>query len=341
MKMKDPKFRWMPLVIALALVLVPSAAYAYDWPQFDGNSQHSGNNTYETAITPSNAHSLQQLFQATLPSIADGAPAYAGFIKTPGGYKNLILVTTQAGHIIALDALTGAQVWGHQYPAGSCRINNGPNVCYTTSSPAIDPNRQYVYSYGLDGYVHKYRVDNGTEIMGGGWPELATLKPFDEKGSSALSVATAKNGASYLYVTNGGYPGDNGDYQGHVTAINLADGSQRVFNAVCSDQAAHFIEQPGSPDCPQVQTAIWARAGVVYDAATDKIYMATGNGTFDPANHDWGDSVFALNPDGTGVNGSPLDSYTPTDYLTAYSLNGVAPPLIVRQVYLPLVLKTT
>jgi hypothetical protein len=42
--------------------------------------------------------------------------------------------------------------------------------------------------------------------------------------------------------------------------------------------------------------------------------MTTGNGTFDLANHDWGDSVFALNPDGTGTGGNPLDSYTPVDF---------------------------
>src|SRR5207247_1137489 len=135
----------------------------------------------------------------------------------------------------------------------------GSTPCYTTSSPAVDPNRQYVYSYGLDGYVHRCQVADGTEVTSGGWPELASLKPFNEKGSSALSIATAKNGTSYLYVTNGGYFGDQGDYQGHVTAINLADGSQQVFNANCSNQPVHFAQQPGTPDCPGVRSGIWAR----------------------------------------------------------------------------------
>jgi hypothetical protein len=187
-------------------------------------------------------------------------------------------------------------------------------VCYTTSSPAIDPNRQYVYSYGLDGQVHKYGVKDGTEVIGGGWPETATLKAFDEKGSSALSIATAQNGTAYLYVANGGYPGDQGDYQGHVTAINLANGSQQVFNANCSDQAAHFVTAPGTPDCSAVQSAIWARPGVVYDPETDKIYMGTGNGTYDPSHHHWGDTVLALNVNGTGTGGNPLDSYTPANF---------------------------
>lgn len=286
----------------------------YDWTEFDFDSQHSGNNTRESAIGSANVNTLQRLFQVSLPSVADGAPAYLTSVSTSGGVKDLVFVTTRAGHILALDSLTGSQVWMRQYAAGSCRINNGSNVCYTTSSPAIDPNRLYVYSYGLDGYVHKYQVGDGSEIITGGFPELATRKDFDEKGSSALSIATAKNGTSYLYVANGGYPGDAGDYQGHVTAIDLSNGSQRVFNSMCSDQTVHFVHSPNLPDCPDVQSAIWARPGVVYDTATDKIYMATGNGTFNPTNHYWGDTVFALRPDGTGANGNPLDSYTPTNF---------------------------
>src|SRR5262249_35422222 len=156
--------------------------------------------------------------------------------------RDLLFVTTKPGDLVALDASTGSQIWIQHNPAGSCLINNVGSACYTTASPAVDPNLQYVYSYGLDGKVHKYQVADGTEITTGGWPELATLKDFDEKGSSALSIATARNGTSYLYVTNAGYPGDAGDYQGHLTAINLVTGAQTFFNSLCSNQAVHFVE---------------------------------------------------------------------------------------------------
>ncbi len=302
-------------VVLTVLILTPVVGFSYDWLQFNGNPQHSGNNTSETIINAGNVNRLGKLFQVTLPSVADGSPVYLSSVSTPNGLKNLIFVTTKAGHIIALDAKTGDQVWSRQNPAGTCRINNGVPDCYTTSSPAIDPDRRFVYSYGLDGFVHKYRVGAGTEITGHRWPELASLKPFNEKGSSALSIAVARNGISYLYVTNGGYPGDAGDYQGHVTSINLANGSQKVFNADCSNLAVHFLETPGTPDCVDVQSAIWARAGVVYNSITDKIYMATGNGDFLPGAFAWGDTVFALHPAGTGVDGGPLDSYTPATFL--------------------------
>jgi outer membrane protein assembly factor BamB len=295
-----------------AALLMSTPVAAYDWPQFDGDARHSGNNTQETLITAANAAGLQQRFRVTLPAIADGAPVVGQSIATIAGVADVLFVTTTDGRLIALDARTGATIWSVQHGPGACRINNGSTPCYTTSSPALDPNRQYVYTYGLDGAVHKHQVGDGAEVLTGGWPETATVKAFDEKGSSALTIATTPGG-TFLYVANGGYPGDRGDYQGHITAINLATGAQRVFNANCSDQAVHFVEQPGAPDCAAVQTAIWPRVGVVYDPGTDRVFTATGNGTYSPARHDWGDSVFAINPDGTGNNGNPVDAYTPTN----------------------------
>ena len=275
-------------------------------------------------LAANNVSRLQVLFHVALPSVADGVPAFLHAVNGPTGLKDLLFVTTKAGHILALDAHTGATVWSHQSPAGSCRINNLLFSCYTTSSPAIDPNRRYVYSYGLDGLVHKYGVGDGAESTGGGWPELVTLKPYDEKGSSPLSVATARDGQSYLYVTTSGYLGDQGDYQGHLVAINLADGSQHVFNTLCSDQTVHLVDsRSGSgADCKQLQSGVWARTGAVYDPDTDKVYLATGNALFDPAQHDWGDTVLALHPDGTGAQADPVDSYTPASFAQLQLLDG-------------------
>jgi hypothetical protein len=162
--------------------------------------------------------------------------------------------------------------------------------------------------------VHKVAVGTGTEVVDTHWPEVATLKGFDEKGSSALTIAAAPQGKQYLYVTHSGYPGDAGDYQGHVTVIDLGSGTQRVFNSLCSDQAVHFADLT-APDCPEQQSGVWARGGVVYDQANNRVFFATGNATFSPANHHWGDTVIAINPDGSGnASGNPIDSYTPSNF---------------------------
>ncbi|HVR08663.1 MAG TPA: PQQ-binding-like beta-propeller repeat protein, partial [Thermoanaerobaculia bacterium] len=294
--------------LLFSLIVTPQARGS-DWPQFNLDSRHSGASLQESTLHTGNVATLHVRYHVALPSVAAGAPAYLQAVTTSQGILDLLFLGTEDGRILALDAATGATVWSRQ-PA------TGPGTA-TTSSPAIDPNRQYVYAYGLDGKVHKYQVADGTEITGGGWPEPTTLKPDVENGSSALSIVTAASGASYLYAAHAAYPpNETGDVQGHVTAIDLAGGAQTVWNADCSDQAVHFVEGGGTPDCAQTKSGVWGRAGVVYDPETDRIYFATGDGPFDAdqGGHDWGDSIIELRPDGTGASGGlPLDSYTPVD----------------------------
>ena len=182
------------------------------------------------------------------------------------------------------------------------------------SSPAIDPSLAFVYSSGLDGYLHKHAVGTGVEISGNGWPELMTLKPTVEKDGTAATIAVVGS-TSYLYMGTGGYIGDAGDYQGHITAINLNTGAQSVFNTLCSNQSVHFST---SADCSMKQSGIWAKAGVTFDPLTQMLYVGTGNGLFSPSHNAWGDSILKLNPNGTGTgaNGYPIDSYTPSNYQT-------------------------
>jgi outer membrane protein assembly factor BamB len=311
----------LPLIALVASVWWTRGAGAasfggYSWLQFGGGSQHSGVNASETRIKTTNVASLHLLFSVQLPDVADGAPVYQASVFQRGTFpRNMLFLTTRDGHILALDAFSGDTIWSHQNGPGTCKINQGSTPCYTTSSPAIFTGQAFVYSYGLDGKVHRYALATGAETLTGGWPETVTLKPWQEKGSPALSAILA-GGVRYLWAANGGYPGDNGDYQGHVTVINVATGAQKVFNTMCSNQTVHFVQSPGTPDCLDVQSAVWARASAIYDSALNKVYIGTGNGTYSPSTHYWGDSVLALKPDGSGLSGGPLDSYTPADYLS-------------------------
>jgi hypothetical protein len=296
--------------------LVVHATSHYDWLQFNGDPQHSGNNRFETAIGTANVGEIRLRWSARLADIVDGAPVALAGIKTRTGVRDLLFLTGRSGDLMAVDSRSGRLVWHSSHRSLRCRINHGQLPCYTTSSPVIDRTRGYVYTYGLDGYVHKHHVTDGGELTDRGWPELVTRKPYDEKGSSALASTTV-GGVEYLYVTSSGYPGDRGDYQGHVTTINLGTGSQHVFNALCSDaHDVHFVGTPRNPDCGEREAGVWSRAGVVYSSATGKIYISTGNGAFRLSAHNWGNSVIALKANGTGTGAVPLDSYTPVAYDT-------------------------
>ncbi|HKE46631.1 MAG TPA: PQQ-binding-like beta-propeller repeat protein [Rhodanobacteraceae bacterium] len=308
--------------VAVTLSSCTAVALAADWMQFGYDAAHTGYNPAETTIDTSNVANLATLYSVTLPASVDSAPVYLSNVDTPDGTRNLLFTLSESGRVMAIDAATGTEVWhatqtGHQP---------------TTASPAIDPSRQYVYSYGVDGYAHKYQVGDGTEITGSGWPQLITLKPSVEKGASGLTIAETPDG-TYLVVVTDGYIGDGGDYQGHLVSIDLATGTQNVFNADCSDLTIHFVNNgtPGVDDCnygddpPMFRrgqmSGIWGRGGATYDAPTNRVYIATGNGDFNAngAGLDWGDSVLALAPDGTGSGGGmPRDSYTPTNHQSLY-----------------------
>jgi hypothetical protein len=309
-------------------MVIGNGAGAADWAQFGYDAAHRGFNPAETTLAPGNVAQLAAIWPggAALATSVDSAPVYAAGIATPAGTKDLLFLLGKNGRLMAIDAADGSEVW-HQ-------ATSGPQP--TTASPAIDPGRQYVYSYGVDGNVHKYAIGSGAEITGGGWPQPITLKTGVEKGAGGLTIA--HSGAStFLLVVTDGYIGDGGDYQGHLVSIDLASGTQHVFNAMCSDRTIHFVLNgtPGTDDCAGRQSGIWGRGGATFDAATNRVYITTGNGTFNAntGGFHWGDSVLALHPDGTGAGGGlPLDSYTPTNYQslqdTDVDLGSVSPAIL-------------
>jgi len=272
------------------------------WPQFDGGV---GGRKPRSFITALNVSELRVAWQTFLGDVADGSPVFVSGVATRRGIRDLLIVNTQSGRLMAMDANSGVRIWQTDRP-------EGPR--WTTSSPAVDPSAKYVFGYSLDGYVHRYELETGEEAIGPGWPALITLKGDVEKGSSNITIATARNHRTYLYMTIAAYPepGDEGDYQGHLVTVDIDSGEQHVFNALCSDRDAHFAVG----DCSSAQAGIWARAGAVYDRATDRVFVTTGNGPFTAHNggYDWGTSVVALRPDGTTDGGTPLDSYTPTNF---------------------------
>jgi outer membrane protein assembly factor BamB len=278
-------------------------ALATDWPQWGFEPAHGANNTAETAVSAANVAQLEQKYAVALTDRSNAAPVFAQGIATAAGTKDLLFVTAQTGRVTALDAADGSVVWTKTTTGGHTPIE---------SSPAIDPGRTHVYHYGADGKVHKYAIGSGSETTTGGWPVTVTLKPNVEKGASALATAVS-GGVARLYAVTNGYVGDGGDYQGHLVTIDLATGTSRVFNSMCSTTTTLIA----SSGCSGWQSGIWGRPGAVYDAGTDRVYITTANGEFNAntGGHNWGDSVLALHPDGTGAGaGMPLDSHTPTNY---------------------------
>ena len=213
--------RWWLSCALLAKAPAATCAPATDWLQFGGDAAHGGFAATERGY--STALGNRVAFAAPLPAAVDAAPLFVSAIATAIGSKDLLLAVTKDSALLALDAASGATVWRAQ-PGGMGTLTTGP--------PAVDPSRQFVYAYGLDGKIHKYLIADGTEIVDAAWPQVATLKPDIEKNASALTIATAGNGHTYLYAVSNSYY-DAGDFQGHLTAIDWA-----AARRTCSTRSA-------------------------------------------------------------------------------------------------------
>ena len=199
----------------------------------------------------------------------------------------------KASTLSAFNAGTGRLLWRQS--------TKGPSRC-TTAVPAVKGT--WVYSPGLDGFVHKYNAATGKQYVGGGWPVRYTLNPFYEKESAALQISGA-----YLYVTTGGFAGDLGHYEGHLVTINLNTGHVNIWNSLCSNIHVLLSPNPASPlYCKQSDSALWGRGEAVVDPVNHDVYVSSGNGFWDGKTN-WGDSVLKLSPDGSRL----LDSFTPAN----------------------------
>ncbi len=269
--MRVPKF-FLPRATAALCALVATDAFAADWLQWGYDPAHGGNNPDETTIDASNVSQLTRRYQITMSATANVAPVFASAIETSSGTKDLLFVTAQSGRITAFDATTGDVVWsqntsGTSPTESSARDRSEPPVRLRLrrrrQSTQVSDRRRH------RNHDRRLAADRNAEAN-------------VEKGASAISWGVS-GGTTYLYAVNNGYVGDGGDYQGHITTINLSTNEQKVFNSLCSDITTHMIlnGQPGVTDCDERQSGIWGRPGAIYDSTTDRVYVTTANGLFD------------------------------------------------------------
>jgi outer membrane protein assembly factor BamB len=276
----------------------PIESGGVDWPVWGFDPARSGFNPAEHKLTIANVHRLHMRWKVAFPEggFADSAPVLVERVRIGSSYRPMLFETTKRGVTFGIDATSGRFIWKFATTGGLS----------TVSAPAADPSRGVIYAPGIDGKVHKLDPATGRQISTGGFPVLISLMPHSELDESPLNVA---NG--YVYATLSGSGSDHPPYDGHVVALSLKTGKKTIYNSLCSDRRILL----GPYVCKQQRSGIWSRGGAVVDpdpAMHGRIYVATGNGEFDAnqGGHNHGDSVLALSPDLSNLEGS----YTPADY---------------------------
>jgi outer membrane protein assembly factor BamB len=263
-----------------------------DWTQFGYDAARHDSGPASTGITAANVRSLSRQ-RVQLGGTADSSPIYLRNVRVRGSTHDVFFVTTTYGKTVAIDASRGTVLWrftpgGYGSWAGSYRITN--------ATPLADPSRRFVFSVSPDGRVHKLDVASGREI----WSTAVTRYPVREKIAPALNYSRGQ-----LLVATGGYLGDAPPYQGHVVTISAHTGRiLHVWNSLCSNRRGLLVPR----SCPESDSAIWARAGVVVVPGSRDLLVATGNGRFDGRTY-WGDSVLLLSANASRL----LRNWTPRD----------------------------
>jgi len=255
-----------------------------------------------TRITAANVGTMVRQ-QVTISAPIDAGLIYLRGVQVNGASHDVFFGTTNLGRTVAIEANDGKVLWEFAPPSfdeasamapqrGDPDGNpfNGAKQI-TNSSPVADANRQFIYAASADGKVNKISIADGKVL----WSTAVTKLPKIEKMDSPLSFVNGK-----VIVPTAGYVGDMGFYQGHVLVLNSSTGAiEHVWNSLCSDR----LELLDPRSCPQRQSAIWGRAGIVVDPATGNLLFATGNGNYDGKTA-WGDSLIMLDGSATKMLGN-------------------------------------
>jgi hypothetical protein len=297
---------------------------------YHNDNARTGQNTLETALTPSNVNAAQfgKLYSFPVDGYVYAQPLYVPQVAIPGnGIHNVLIVATQHDSVYAFDAdsPTPAPLWRVNFlnPAAGITTLAASDVNSSdivpeigiTSTPVIDvaSNTLYVVAATKENgafYHRLYALDltSGAGKFGGprtiqaSYPGVAQdshdgvlrLSSRFQLQRAALLLSKGR-----IYVAFASY-GDSGMYHGWVIA----------FDATSLRQVGAWVSTPNG-----YQGGIWmSGCGISADARGD-LYLSVSNGPFDAFGPqpgvNYGDSVVKLRPGPKAL--TLVDSFTPYD----------------------------
>jgi hypothetical protein len=229
--------------------------------------------TFNTNATfPANGNTTNQgtasvLYLENGPAVA-GCPATAtGCAATGRPVGNGLFFAFPAlganPNVVAFDETTGHPVWTAHVMTGGDGVRG---------TPAIDPvsRRIFVVTGNNPHLVHALSVDDGVEVMTGGWPATLSNKTVSYNGMTFNSGGQNQHGAlllanDILYVPFGGQYGDGGTYRGWIVAVDTTNPTN--IGAWATQSA---------------RSGIWGSGGLASDGTS--VFGVTGDTTSVPRN---------------------------------------------------------
>jgi polyvinyl alcohol dehydrogenase (cytochrome) len=267
----------LALAIALCALSLPAPASA-DWPIY-GHDLANTRDAGDDGPAPADVPALEQtwVFDSETGDFT-GTPAVAGGVLVAGDH---------GGHVYALDAVSGKELWSKKAGApinGSAAIDLDAPGGPTVFVPVAERSAPRLLALSLR---------DGTKR----WESVLT----DQEDSSVYGSPVFWNGA--VYIGTSGPNNDDGHARGSLVALDEATGKRRWQT---------FTVPQGSDGA-----AVWTTPAI--DTATGRLYVGTGNNYHEPTT-ETADAVLAIDAKSGAIlahfQATPDDSFS-TDNLTS------------------------
>lgn len=314
-------------VLTALAALITSAFPQVEVTTYHNDISRSGLNSKETILTPSNvnAEKFGLLFSLPVDGQVYAQPLYLPGVTVPGkGTHNVLFVCTEHDSVYAFDAnsnvgIDAKPLWhvsfGASVPNGDVgtgdinpeigisstpviyRAKSGLTLLYVVSkTKTVDSQGNPTYWQKL----HALNVANGVEelrgplvitgqVAGTGDGSTGTVVPFNpliQHNRPGLLMVPTKGKDTSLYVMYASH-GDNGPYHGWIFTIDADTLKQTsIFNTT-----PNALTDPSG--YPLAAGGVWQGGGGPASDGTS-VYFSTGNGTFNPSNGSYGDSILRM-----------------------------------------------
>ena len=292
-------------VTAYDTITAPPPPSGLNYTTWKNSNDHTGQQTQETTLTPSNVNSTT--FGLKFSNPVDGQvyaqPLYLSGITINGNTHNVVFVATENDSVYAFDAdAAGAPLWQTSFLSSGVTTASPSSVHSTigtqigiTGTPVIDLNGSpnpvlYVVAETNEGgsYIHRLHaldVTTGKDIT---TPvKITGLSGFSSKEQLQRPALILANGNVYVSF---GSEGDTTPWHGWIFAFEANSLTEKaVWNSTPSGNAG----------------GIWGGGGGLSADSDGNIYASTGNGNWNGTSQ-YGMSWVKLSP-----TLSVVDYFTP------------------------------
>lgn len=271
----------LPALLALPLISQAQPGRG-SWLTFGSDPQRTGWNKAETDLTIESIKHLKLEWSVKLASEAKAlsnltAPLVRANMATPKGVKDLVVAAGASNKVFVIDGDTGKLFWEKTLSAEGTPERRDSWLCPNglTATPVIGPVPrtggaapgfgQALYVLASDGKLHAFNLVSGEDVL--------APAPFVPAFAKMWSMNLV-NGVLYSTISQN----CNGVKSG-VYAMDLSSADHKVSYFETGANGA----------------GVWGRAGAAI-TSDGRLIIETGDGMFDPENHQMADSVIALAP---------------------------------------------